>query len=320
MTGAGLGPLGFGCAGIGNLYREISDADAAATLQAAWDGASRYFDTAPHYGLGLSERRLGRFLAGRPREDFLVSTKVGRLLVENPEFSEGDLDDEGFAVPAKLKRQWDPSEAGIRRSLEESLARLGLERADILYLHDPDAYDLAGGIEQGLPALEKLRAEGTVDAIGVGANSAETLLACVEAAELDYVMLAGRYTLLDASAARQLLPRCLEKGVQVVNVGVYNSGILARPKVPAQAHYNYAPAPSDLQARAARIAAVCESYGTDLPTAALQFSLRHPAVAAVVTGASSAAQAAQNTARMQAQVPEELWTALADQELIPHEG
>ena len=317
MTGAALGPLGFGCAGIGNMYRGMSDADAAATLQAAWDGGSRYFDTAPHYGLGLSEKRLGAFLSGRPRDEFVVSTKAGRLLVENPQFAPGVMDDEGFAVPARHLRQWDPSEAGIRRSLEESLDRMGLQRTNILYLHDPDAYDLAAGIEQGLPALEKLRAEGTVDAIGVGANSAQTLLDCVEAADLDYIMLAGRYTLLDQPAGQQLLPRCLEKGVQVINVGVYNSGILARPKVSAGSHYNYAPASGELQAKAARIAAVCERFGTDLPTAALHFSLRHPAVAAVVAGASSAAQAAQNASRMQARVSEELWDALAAEELIP---
>ncbi|WP_404321130.1 aldo/keto reductase [Arthrobacter luteolus] len=317
MIGAALGPLGFGCAGIGNLYRGMTDADAAAALHAAWDGGSRYFDTAPHYGLGLSERRLGAFLSGKPRDEFVVSTKVGRLLVENSEFSGEELDDEGFAVPARYRRQWDPSEAGIRRSLEESLDRMGLERADILYLHDPDAYDLAAGIEQGLPALEKLRAEGAVDAIGVGANSAQTLLACVEAAELDYIMLAGRYTLLDQPAAQQLLPRCLEKGVQVINVGVYNSGILARPRVSAGSHYNYAPASGELRAKAARIAEVCEKFGADLPTAALHFSLRHPAVAAVVAGASSAAQAAQNASRMQVRVDEELWEALAEEGLIP---
>ncbi|MBD8044805.1 aldo/keto reductase [Arthrobacter sp. Sa2BUA2] len=318
MTAPEVGPIGLGCASIGNLYREMSEADAAGTLQAAWDGGSRYFDTAPHYGLGLSERRLGRFLADRPRDGFLVSTKVGRLLVENPDYSDGDTDDEGFAVPATLKRQWDPSEAGIRRSLEESLTRLGLERADIVYLHDPDAYDLAAGIEQGLPVLEKLRAEGTADAVGVGANSAETLLACVEAAELDYIMLSGCYTLLDQPAAHELLPACLAKGVQVINVGVYATGILAQPQVPAQAHYKYAPASADIQAKAARIAGICERFGTDLPTAALHFSLRHPAVAAVVAGASSAAQAAQNAARIQAPVPEELWAALAAEELIPH--
>ena len=318
MTGVGLGRLEFGCAGIGNLYREISNTDAAGALQAAWDGGSRYFDTAPHYGLGLSEQRLGRFLAGRPREDFLVSTKVGRLLVENPLFSGGESDDEGFAVPARLKREWDPSEAGIRRSLAESLERMGLAKADIVYLHDPDAYDLTAGIEKGLPALEKLRAEGTVRAIGVGANSAETLLACVEAAELDYIMLAGRYTLLDQSAAKELLPRCLEKGVQVVNAGVYNSGILARPQLSAGSHFNYAPASADLQARTVRIAAICQQFGTDLPTAALHFSLRHPAVVAVVAGASSAAQAAQNASRMQSTVSEGLWDALAAEELLPH--
>ncbi len=310
-----FGPLGFGAAGIGNLYRAVEDAVAQATMEAAWAGGVRYFDTAPHYGLGLSERRLGQALRDKPREDFLVSTKVGRLLVprDNPE---GARDDEGFDVPRDMERVWDPSEAGIRRSLEDSLERLELDYMDILYLHDPDVFDLEAGISQALPALEKLRAEGLVKAIGVGTNSAEAAMKCVDSAELDLVMLAGRYTLLEQPRV-QLLDRCVARGTGVVNVGVYNSGLLARPNVPEDAHYNYGPAPKEVLDRARQLAACCAEYGVELPTAALKFSLRHPAVRTVVVGASGPAQIEQNMARMAQEVPEELWEELRRRELVP---
>ena len=307
--------LGFGAAGIGNLYRAVDDAAAQATVEAAWAGGIRYFDTAPHYGLGLSERRLGLALRGKPRDEFLVSTKVGRLLVPetNPESAR---DDEGFDVPADFRRVWDPSEAGIRRSLEDSLGRLGLDRVDILYLHDPDAYDLEAGISQALPAMEKLRAEGLVKAIGVGSNSSDALLECVQRSELDLVMLAGRYTLLEQPAQDRLLPSCIERGVGVANVGVYNSGLLARPTISDDAHYNYAPAPQEILDHARQLAACCAEYGVELPTAALQFSLLHPAVRTVVVGASSPAQIRQNIARMNQPVPEELWEELRRRSLV----
>jgi len=308
--------LGFGAAGIGNLYRAVDDAAAQATVEAAWAGGIRYFDTAPHYGLGLSERRLGLALRGKPRDEFLVSTKVGRLLVPatNPE---GARDDEGFDVPADFRRVWDPSEAGIRRSLEDSLDRLGLDRVDILYLHDPDAYDLEAGISQALPAMEKLRAEGLVEAIGVGSNSSDALLECVQRSEPDLVMLAGRYTLLEQPAREHLLPSCIERGVGVVNVGVYNSGLLARPTISDDAHYNYAPAPQEILDHARQLAACCAEYGVELPTAALQFSLLHPAVRTVVVGASNPAQIRQNIARMNQTVPEEMWEELRRRSLVP---
>lgn len=311
-----FGSLGFGGAGIGNLYRAVDDAVAQATVEAAWAGGVRYFDTAPHYGLGLSERRLGLALRDKPRDEFLVSTKAGRLLVprDNPQ---GARDDEGFDVPANMQRVWDPSEAGIRRSLEGSLERLGLDHVDILYLHDPDAYDLEAGITQSLPAMEKLRAEGLVTAIGVGSNSSDALLECVKQAELDLVMLAGRYTLLEQPAQEQLLPACVERGVGVVNVGVYNSGLLARPTIRDDAHYNYAPAPREVLDHARRLAACCAEFGVELPTAALQFSLRHPAVRTVVVGASSPAQMEQNIDRMNQPVPEELWEELRRRSLVP---
>jgi D-threo-aldose 1-dehydrogenase len=308
--------LGFGAAGIGNLYRAVDDAAAQATVEAAWAGGIRYFDTAPHYGLGLSERRLGLALKNKPRDEFLVSTKVGRLLVPaaNPESAR---DDEGFDVPADLRRVWDPTEAGIRRSLEDSLDRLGLDHVDILYLHDPDAYDLEAGTTQALPAMERLRAEGLVKAIGVGSNSSDALIECVQRSKLDLVMLAGRYTLLEQPAQQHLLPACVERGVGVVNVGVYNSGLLARSTISDDAHYNYAPAPREILDHARRLAACCAEYGVELPTAALQFSLLHPAVRTVVVGASNPAQIQQNIARMNQTVPEELWEDLRRRSLVP---
>lgn len=312
----GFGALGFGAAGIGNLYRAVDDAAAQATVEAAWAGGIRYFDTAPHYGLGLSERRLGLALRDKPRGESLVSTKAGRLLVpaDNPSRS---LDNEGFDVPADLRRVWDPTEAGIRRSLEESLDRLGLDYVDILYLHDPDVYDLEAGIALALPAMEKLRAEGLVKAIGVGSNSSDALLACVRRSGLDLVMLAGRYTLLEQPAQDHLLPACVERGVGVVNVGVYNSGLLARPAIGDDAHYNYAPAPQEVLYHARQLAACCTEFGVELPTAALQFSLRHPAVRTVVVGASNPSQMEQNIARMHQPVPEELWAELRRRALVP---
>ncbi|WP_166660193.1 aldo/keto reductase [Paenarthrobacter nitroguajacolicus] len=301
-----MGKLGFGGAGIGNLYRAIPDGEALATVLAAWDAGIRYFDTAPHYGLGLSEQRLGAVLRDKPRDEFVISTKVGRLLQPNPS---GGQDPEGFDVPATSRRVWDFSEAGIRHSIEDSLERLGLDHVDIAYLHDPDVHDLQAGISQGLPALEKLRSEGVVRAIGVGINSAEAALECIEAADLDLVMLAGRYTLLEQPSV-PLLDRCVERSTGVVSVGAYNSGLLARPDVPENAHYNYDQAPPDVLERARALAAICRDFGVELPTAALQFPLRHPAVVNVTAGATSPEQVTVNAARMEATVPEELWNAL----------
>jgi len=306
MNAPDLGKLGLGGAGIGNLYRALPDGEALATVLAAWDAGIRYFDTAPHYGLGLSEQRLGAVLRDKPREEFVISTKVGRLLETN---GPGGRDSEGFDVPATSRRVWDFSEAGIRRSIEESLERLGLGHVDIAYLHDPDVHDLQAGIEHGLPALEKLRSEGLVTAIGVGTNSAEAALECVEAADLDLLMLAGRYTLVEQPGV-PLLDRCVERRTGVVNVGVFNSGLLARPDVPDDAHYNYDQAPPEMLERARALASVCRDFGVELPTAALQFPLRHPAVVNVTAGATSPEQVTTNAARMDEPLPEELWEAL----------
>ena len=313
-----LGRLGFGAAGIGNLYRAMDDDVAAAAIAAGWDAGIRYFDTAPHYGLGLSERRLGAFLATKPRDEFVISTKVGRILepVANPA---GARDTQGFDVPADVVRRWDPSESGIRRSIEDSLERTGLDRIDIAYLHDPDVYDLEAGIKQALPALEKLRAEGLIRAIGVGANSADALRDCVLGADLDVIMLAGRYSLLEQPAASDLLPLCQDRGVVVVNCGVYNSGLLARPVVPDNANYNYAPAPAEILAKAKALAACCDEFGVELPAAALQFAAAHPAVVNVVVGASTAEQIIETAARMATNIPAELWSALVSRGLLDEE-
>jgi D-threo-aldose 1-dehydrogenase len=299
------GPFWLGGAGIGNLLHPVSDEDARATVDAAWDAGVRGFDTAPHYGLGLSERRLGAALADRPRDEYLLSTKVGRLLV--PGRGDGDdLASGGFAVPDDLVRQWDPSPSGVRRSLDESLGRLGLDHVDIAYLHDPDVYSLTDGLTQALPTLAELRDDGVVRAIGVGSNSVAALDAAVSTGIPDVIMLAGRYTLLEQPAA-SLVERCASLGVDVVAVGVYNSGLLGTPRPAPGASYDYAEAPMELVERANAIADVCERHGVSLPEAALAFPRRAPAVRAIALGAQSAEQVRSNAARAAVTVPEALW-------------
>lgn len=308
------GALTLGGAQLGNLGRAITDDQARQTVDAAWDAGIRAFDTAPHYGLGLSERRLGDALAGRPRDEYTVSTKAGRLLIPSPETAHTQ-DEGGFAVPASWQREWDFSRDGIRRSLESSLDRLTLDRVDILYLHDPDGHE-EDVIREGLPALIELREEGLVRAVGVGMNQSAMPARFLERFDLDIVMLAGRYTLLDQGALDDLLPLAAERDVAVIIAGVYNSGLLARDRVPADAMYDYAPAPAELIARANRVAAVCEHFGTTLPTAALHFALRHYAVRSVAIGCHDVAQLVQNLTRWQSTVPDGLWSALAREGLI----
>jgi D-threo-aldose 1-dehydrogenase len=279
-------------------------------MDVAWDGGIRYFDTAPHYGLGLAERRLGVALRGRPREDFVVSTKVGRLLVPTPENAH-QLDDDGFAVPAAFRREWDFSRDGILRSVEGSLERLGLDRVDILYLHDPDNH-WAEASTTGIDALIELRDQGVVSAIGAGMNQSRMLADFVRECDVDIMMLAGRYTLLDQSALDDLLPLALERGVGIVAAGIYNSGLLSRPVVPDDAHYEYGPASAELIARARAIASICNAHGVTLPDAAVQFPLRHPAVSSAVLGARDGAQVEGGLERYEAKIPEALWTELED--------
>ena len=309
----GLSRLSLGCAQLGNLYRELSDEDARATVDAAWDAGVRYFDTAPHYGLGLSERRLGAALAARPRETYLVSTKVGRLL--QPLATAQGLDDEGFVVPATHRRRWDFSRDGIRRSLSGSLERLRLDRVDAVYLHDPDDH-WREILETGFPALAELREEGAVTAVGAGMNQSAMLADLVRHADVDLVMLAGRYTLLEQDSLDDLLPLAETRGVGVVAAGIFNSGLLARAYPAEDAKYDYGGAPPALVARARAIASVCERHGTTLPAAAIAFPLAHPAVVSVCVGARSAAQMERNAALHREPVPAELWSELKSEGLL----
>jgi D-threo-aldose 1-dehydrogenase len=306
--GLTLTELGFGAAQLGNLYRETTEDEALGAVDAAWHAGIRYFDTAPHYGLGLSERRLGTALAGHPRDEYVLSTKVGRLLVASPETA-SELD-EHFVVPAETRRVWDLSRDGIRRSLDESLVRLGVDRIDIAYLHDPDDQ----GIEMATAAIEalvELRDEGVLGAIGTGMNQAAMPAELIRRTDLDVVMLAGRYTLLDRSGLEELLPLALERGVGIVAAGIYNSGLLSAPRPAAGSLFDYAPASAELLDRATRIADTCESYGVTLPDAAVQFALQHPAVVSVVVGMRTAVQVADGVARMSRTIPSALWHELA---------
>lgn len=288
----------------------VADEEWRGAVPAAWQSGVRYFDTAPHYGLGLAERRLGETLPGGA----IVSTKVGRLL-EPRENRDGAQDDEGFAVPAACARVRDYSRDGVLRSLEASLERLGADRVDILYVHDPDDYE-DEALDGAFPALEELRAQGTIASYGAGMNQSAMLARFAERTDLDVVMLAGRYTLLDQGALDDLLPAAVERDVSVVAAGVFNSGILATERPRADATYDYAAAPPAIHARATRIADVCERHGTTLPAAAVQFPLAHPAVATVCLGARSAAQVERNAALFARRVPDTAWEELKREGLL----
>ena len=303
----GRGPLVFGGAAIGGLYAPVSDEAAAATLQSAWDAGIRAFDTAPHYGVGLSEQRIGGFLAGCPRAGFVVSTKVGRRLV--PAAGPVDGVEQFYGTPA-LSRVRDYSADGTLRSLDDSLRRLRLDRTDIALIHDPDDH-MAEALDGAYPALARLRADGTVGAIGVGVNSASVAEWFVARCDLDCVLVAGRYTLLDDSAAASLFPLCLARGVQVLAAGVFNSGILADPADGAR--YDYAPAESGVLARVRRIAGICARYDVPVAAAALRYVLRHPAVTAAVVGARSAEEIRADAGYLGFPIPDALWAELDSQ-------
>ena len=314
-TGHRLTELGLGAAQFGNLFTETTDDESRRAVKTAAEEGIRYFDTAPHYGLGLSERRLGGALHAAARQDVVISSKVGRLLVDSPDTSHR-LDDDGFIVPATKRRVWDFSRDGILRSVEESLARLGTDRLDIAYLHDPDDHWSAAS-SSGIAALAELREQGVVGAIGAGMNQAAMLAEFVRRTDVDVVMVAGRFTLLDQSALDDLLPVAGARGVGVVAAAVYNSGLLSTTAVDGSATYDYRAAPRAVVERAARIAAVCERHGVELPAAAIQFPLRHPAVTSVVTGMRTQGHVRSNVARYRAVIPEALWEELHFTGLVP---
>ena len=304
-TGVELTEIGFGASVIGNLHRETSPDDAAAAVAAAWSAGIRYFDTAPHYGLGLSERRLGAALSGYPRDTFVVSSKVGRLLVDNP--APRGVDSEGFAVPDTVRRKWDFSRDGVLRSIDASLARTGLDRLDLVYLHDPDDH-WRQAADEAMPALADLRDQGVIGAIGAGMNQSAMLTRFVTDTDVDVVLVAGRYTLLDRSAGQDLLPAAQRQGVSVLAGGVFNSGLLAAPD--RAGTYDYQPAPPALIARARELQAACERFGVPLRAAAARFPARHPAVAGVLIGARSPAEITDAIAWWAAEIPAGLWDAL----------
>jgi D-threo-aldose 1-dehydrogenase len=305
--------LGFGSAPIGNLFSAVTEQDAADTVQAAWDGGVRYFDTAPHYGLGLAERRLGAALAGRPRGQYVVSTKVGRLLTGNP--APAGTDPELFAVADQLTRQPDYSADGVRRSLEASLTRLGLDRVDIVLVHDPDEH-VEQAVDEAIPALCALREAGVIGAVGVGMNQWQVPLQLLDRADLDVVMPAGRWTLLDRSGG-PLLEACAERGVSVLAAAPFNSGLLSRPVPEPGARFDYQPAAEPVLARARELAATLAGLGVELPRAALQFPLRHGATASVVTGFRSAAEVQAALQRLADPVPDQVWSELDRQPAGP---
>lgn len=306
--------LSLGGAGIGNLYRVVGPDDAQATLEAAWRGGMRLFDTAPFYGFGLSERRVGDFLRGQAPGSFVLSTKVGRLLRPVPR---AQVPDHGYADPLPFTLDYDYSYDGVMRSLEMSYARLGLNRIDIVWVHDIGAEThgaeanrahMRALLDGGIRALEELKQAGTIAAYGLGVNEAQVCLDVLAHASLDAILLAGRYSLLDRSAASQLLPLCQERGTVLVIGGVFNSGILATGPVPG-AHFNYKPASADVLARVTALEDVAKRFGVPLAAAALQFPLRHPAVASVLIGTAKPSSLRRNFELFSISIPEPMWAA-----------
>jgi len=298
--------LGLGTAPLGGLFSAVSDEAAHRTIDAAWDAGVRFFDTAPLYGHGLSEMRLGEALAARPRDSYVLATKVGRLL--RP-VTGGPVEDRHYKGTPPVAPVFDFSYDGVMASVDESLARLKLDRVDILHIHDPDDhYDAA--IDGAYRALAKLRRENVVGAIGAGMNQWQMLQRFAEAADFDCFLLAGRYTLLDRSAAASLLPLCARKSISIVAGGVYNSGILADPREGAT--FNYEAAPSALVEKAWRLDAICRAYGVPLKAAAIQFPFTHSAVGIVLTGARSQQELRENVAMFETPIAPEVWDALRD--------
>ena len=296
--------LGLGTAPLGGLYAPVAHDDALRTIDAAWQAGIRFFDTAPLYGHGLAESRVGEALAHRPRDSYVLATKVGRLL--RP-VKGGAVEDRHYKGTPPVAPVFDFSYDGVMRSVEESLARLKLDRVDVLHIHDPDDhYDAA--LAGAYPALAQLRREGVIGAIGAGMNQWEMLQGFAVQGNFDCFLLAGRYTLLDRSAEASFLPMCERKSISVIAGSVYNSGILADPR--AGATFNYEPASAALVAEALRLEGVCSAHGVPLKAAAIQFPFTHPAVTAVLTGARSVVELRDNVAMFEASLPPGIWSAL----------
>jgi D-threo-aldose 1-dehydrogenase len=315
--------LGFGSAPLGNLYRPVPDDEAIAVLDAAWATGVRYFDTAPLYGLGLSETRLNAFLRGKSRDDYVLSTKVGRLLkVSTPEKRTGI--GKFFDVPSRVE-VYDYTYDGVMRSIEDSFARLGVDRIDVLLAHDLDVWTHGSKetsdhyIDQlmgsGYKAMIELRDQGVIKAIGGGINEWEVCQTLAERGDFDLFLLAGRYTLLEQEALTSFLPLCEKRGIGIVLGGPYNSGILATGAKPG-AYYNYEAAPPEIVDRVNRIEAFCKAHGVKLIEAALQFPLLHPSVVSMIPGGQKVAEVEGNRAILDAKIPAALWRDLKAEGLM----
>ena len=312
--------LGLGGAPLGNLYAPLDEDEAQRTIAEAWRLGLRYFDTAPLYGHGLSEMRLGRFLRAQPRDSFVLSTKVGRLLVAD---ATSPPERDGYVQGAAFAPHYDYSADGVLRSIEASLERLGLDRIDIAFIHDIDRHThgdrqplrFREAMDGAYRALDRLRGEGVLGAIGIGVNECEVCRDALHEGDFDCFMLAGRYTLLDTTAARELVPLCIAKGVKLILAGVYNSGILAGGAA-WPAHFDYRPASAAVRDRVGRIAQCCAAWDVPLPAAALQFALACPCASAVVVGARSALEIAQSVERVGTVIPPGFWHALAAEGLL----
>lgn len=321
-TGLVVTRLGFGGASIGGLFARVDQQEAVSTVRHAWSLGVRYFDTAPLYGYGASERRVGAALADKPRDDFVLSTKVGRLVRETSAIPpDADIDrqsldgreDAYYVVERPLRMIFDYSADGVRRSLEESLERLRLDRIDVALIHDPDDH-WREAIEGAWPALERLRGEGIISAVGAGMNQSAMLTRFVRETSMDVVLVAGRYTLLDQTALEDLLPACLERGVAVLVGGVMNSGVLADPRPGAR--FDYAPASPAVIDRARRIGEACARHGVPLRAAAMQFAMAHPAVVSLVAGVRSVDHLDEYPALLGRPIPGTLWDELRADALI----
>lgn len=315
--------LGFGGAPLGNMYRPLTEKEARATLDAAWASGVRYYDTAPLYGLGLSETRINSFLRAKPRDSYLLSTKVGRLL-EACKPSERSRPNQFFETPSR-REVFDYSYDGVMRSMEFSLERLGLDRIDILYAHDVDVTTHGSReasnqrirelMQGGYKAMVELRDSGVVKAIGAGVNDGDVAETLAKEGDFDIFLLAGRYTLLVQDALDSFLPYCVEKNIGVVIGGPFNSGILATGAKPG-AHFNYAPASPQVIANVRRLEALCKAHGVKLPETALRFTLGHPAIVSVVPGAQKPAEVKRNADMLGVKVPPALWRELKAEGLM----
>lgn len=315
---------GFGGAPLGNLFSAVGDDDAIALLRHAYNKGTRYFDTAPHYGQGLSEHRFGAALRDFPRDTYRLSTKVGRVLTPAPDAPGAQ---NGYVDVLPFVAHYDYTGDGVVRSLEDSLQRMGLSRVDFVFIHDIDAATHGDAharrfrdmVDGALPALAEMKASGAIAGFGLGVNDVDICLDTLRHAGLDVILLAGRYTLADQSALTELLPECVRRDVAIVLGGPFNSGILAsgsRPRDGSRPFFNYAPAPDRVIARVAAIESVCAEHGVPLKAAALQFPLGHPSIACVLPGARTRAEFDDNAAMADFPIPVEFWNALRDSSLV----